>query len=123
MPGMPESSSPAGSRKPVVVVALIADLRDEEAWPRVRLTQPADPDARSGVELRPVTRIEPRRGLEHRGRIRRRLGEMDHVAGVHPAAGEIEPPAVERSTLDGRVVEMRRAVEGRLATVGVPREE
>jgi hypothetical protein len=92
------------------VIALVADLADEQVRPRMSLDQPADANVRRRVERVRLGRIEARRGLQDRGGVRGRLRELDHVAGVHPPAGQIEVLTGVRARRDLRVVQVRRAV-------------
>ncbi len=68
-----------------VVVALVADLGDEDVRERMGFGEPTDTDVGLGVQRRGVRWVEQRRGLEQGGGERRRLGEVKRVAGVHPA--------------------------------------
>jgi hypothetical protein len=79
------------------VVDVASDLGDEQVLERVCLEQPAHADVGLGVERCPVPGIEPRRRLQQDGRIGGRLGEVDHVPGVHPTAGHVDPLAFMRS--------------------------
>ena len=106
------------------MVALIADLLNEEVRPRVGLDEPPDADVRRGVQRGRIAGIDPSRQLQERGRDRGGLGEMERVAGVHPAAGEVELLALVGTGGDDRVVEVRGPVQRRgLTPVTVGGEE
>ena len=126
IPAWREPSSAGRVAKAEIVVALVADLGDEDVGERMGLEQPADADVGLRVERRRVGGVEQRRGLQQRGRERGRLGEVEHVAGVHPAAADLDRLAAvsERRRMDDRVVEMGRAVRARgLVAVAVGVEE
>ena len=72
------------------MVALVADLGDVDPRRGMGGEQPADADVGLRAEPWRRRRIEAGRRLEHRRRERGRLREVDHVAGVHPAAGEVD---------------------------------
>ena len=106
------------------MVDFAGDLGDEQVGERMRLQQPADPDLGLVLDRRAVPGIEPRRRFQQRGREAGRLAEMDHVAGVHPAAGHVDVFAGVGSALDDSVVQVRGAVQGRrLVAVAITREE
>jgi hypothetical protein len=90
----------------------------------MRLEEPADPDVGGAVQRSGVRRVDPRRQLQRRGCVCSRFREMDHVAGVHPAAGEVDVLPLVRAGCDDGVMDVRRPVLGRgLVPVAVGREE
>jgi hypothetical protein len=107
----------------MVVVALVPDLGDEELRAWVGRAQPPGPNRSRGVQLGAMARVDTGGGLQNRGGIGGGLREVDHVAGVHPAADEVEVPAVVGAALHRGVVEMRGVVERGFPSVRVPREE
>ena len=121
-----EASSSAGSRKPR------SWSRSSPTWAMNRsgagcaLTSQRTPTSASASSAAGVGRVEPRGRLQQRGGERGRLGEVQRVAGVHPAAGDLDPLAgVRRGVgVDDRVVEVRRPVDRRgLVAVAVGGEE
>jgi hypothetical protein len=97
------------------VVAGVAHLGDEGVGIRVGGQQPPDADVGLGLEQRSVGRVNPRGRLQRGCRVGGRLREVQHVAGVHPAAGDVDPsPAVGGCVgVDQRVIEMGRAMQQR----------
>ena len=123
-PGEPGPVVPGRVPEARCMITGVSDLADEEPRPRMRLDQPANADRRFPAQRPGISVIEVRGRLEHHRGVRRGRREMDHVAGIHPATGEVEPGAAKGTGPDRGVVQVCRSVlRRRLATVTVGLEE